>query len=387
MGPMAISQPCLFHRPNPSRKKANWALAVAVEAASPLLRAHARLKTAPPSVPRDWRKVLITGATHIGDLLYRSASLEYLKAGFPDCEFYYLAAPGSSQVIEGNPAITDTLPWIRSDSPLDLAPEHFAALKAMRFDAALCANSGNYWPDLLLAIRLGIPNRAGYTFKGFSGWVTHPIPIRYPDTYPAYFRDYVASLTGLPPAWSLRPIIHPTPADQAAAAELGARLGLARRQRLLACFVTTRQPTGVWSPESFGQALNLLAETAGFHIVLCGAAGDKPLLSRIDRDFRLYADIVAGDLSLRALACFLRGFHAVLTTDSGPRHIANAAGVPVFFFRNLRSDPVETGAYLNTETDFCPHAAWSDPARHTPILSAITPKDVASKIAAAVTPR
>ncbi len=70
----------------------------------------------------------------------------------------------------------------------------------------------------------------------------------------------------------------------------------------------------------------------------------------------------------------------MLTTDSGPRHIANAAGVPVFFFRNLRSDPVETGAYLDTETDFCPPTLWLDPARHAAILSAIAPERVAAAI-------
>ena len=353
-----------------------------VETAGPLLRAYARLKTGPCSPPHQWRKALIIGDNHIGDLLYRSASLQPLKAGLPDCEFYYLAPPGSSQIIEGNPAIAGILPWHRSDSPLDLAPEHFAALKAMRFDAALCTNCIKYWPELVLALRLGIPNRAGYIYKGFSGWVTHPISIRFPQSYPAYFRDYVASLTGLPPDWSIRPVIQSTAGDEAAAAELWERLGLARHPRVLACFMTTRQPTGVWDTASFGKALRSLHDSTGLHIVLCGAARDKPLLAGIDGDFHLEADIMAGDLSLRALACFLRRSDAVLTTDSGPRHIANAAGVPVFFFRNLRSDPVETGAYLDTETDFCPPSGWMDPRQHAAILSAITPDAVAFAIAA-----
>jgi len=371
-----------FPSSRPFRKKKLWLIAIAVEALAPLLRAWARLKTGPSTDPRTWRKALILGDNHIGDILYRSASLQHLKAGLPDCEFHYLAEPGSSRILEGNPAIASILPWVRSDSPLDLAPEHFAALKAMRFDAALCTNCIKYWPDLLLALRLGIPNRAGYIYKGFSSWVTRPIPISHPRSYPAYFRDYVASLTGQPPDWPLRPIIHTTPDDEAAAAQLWDRLGLARHRRLLACFMTTRQPTGVWPLANFGNALLSLRSSTDLHIVLCGSAADKPLLAGIDRDFHLQADIVAGDLSLRALACFLRRFHAVLSTDSGPRHIANAAGVPVFFFRNLRSDPVETGVYLDTETDFCPPTGWLDPAAHAAILSAITPETVASAIAA-----
>jgi ADP-heptose:LPS heptosyltransferase len=370
-----------FPSSKPFRKRTNWLIAVAVEALSPALRAWARWKTGPPSKPQTWRKVLIIGDNHIGDLLYRSASLEHLKVGLPKCEFYYLAEPGSAQILEGNPAIAGILPWIRSDSPLDLAPEHYAALKGMRFDAALCTNCIKYWPELLLALRLGIPNRAGYIYKGFSAWVTQPIPISHPKSYPAYFRDYVASLTGQPPHWPLRPVIHGTAADEAAADELWQRLGLARHRRVLACFMTTRQPTGLWPAENFGKALLSLHNNKGAHVVLCGAAGDEALLAGIDRDFQLHADIVAGALSLRALACFLRRFQAVLTTDSGPRHIANSAGVPVFFFRNLRSDPVETGVYLESETDFCPATGWMHPAEHAAILSAITPESVAATIA------
>jgi len=323
-----------FPSSKPFRKKANWLAALAVEALAPALRAYARLQTGRSCLPSLWRKALIIGDNHIGDLLYRSASLGALKVGLPDCEFHYLAAPGSSQIIEGHPALASILPWLRSDSPLDLAPEHLATLKAMRFDAALCTNCIKYWPELLLALRLGIPNRAGYVYKGFSGWVTHPMPIRFPQSYPAYFRDYVAGLTGQPGKWSLRPVIHSTADDEAAAGELWERLGLGRHKRLIACFMTTRQPTGVWPPKNFGKALQMLRPSAG--IVLCGAADDRALLERI------------------------------------------AAGVPVFFFRNLRSDPVETGAYLDSETDFCPGSGWLEPERHAGILAGITPESVAS---------
>jgi ADP-heptose:LPS heptosyltransferase len=370
-----------FPASTPFRKKHNWLIAVGTEAIAPVLRAQAEARNGAPSAPGAWRKALIIGDNHIGDLLYRSASLEPLKAGLPDCQFHYLAAPGSSAVLEGNPALTSILPWLKSDSPLDLSPEHWEALRAVNFDAVLCTNCIKYWPELFLAIRLGVRNRAGYVYKGFSGWVTQPIPIRFPATYPAYFRDYVAALTGKAADWPLRPVIHTSAADEAAAMELFDTLALARHPRLLACFMTTRQPTGVWPPEKFGAALRRLRALAGFHVVLCGAAGDQPLLSRIDTEFQLHADIAAGALPLRALACFLRRFAAVLTTDSGPRHIANAAGLPVFFFRNMRSDPVETGVYLDSETDFCPPRGWLNPGDQTAILDAISPETVAATIA------
>ncbi len=367
----------------PFHKKSNWLIAIAVEAAAPLLRAIARARTGAPFDydPSTWRKALIVGDNHIGDLLYRSASLAPLKAALPECEFHYLAAPGSSAVLEGNPALTGILPWLKSDSPLDLSQEHFEALRAMQFDAVLSTNCIKYWPELLLAVRLGVPNRAGYTYKGFSGWVTHPIPIQYPRPFAAYFRDYVAALTSRKASWKPRPVIMTNPADETEADALWAARSLNRHPRVLASFITSRQPTGIWPAAKFGETLRLVRERTGAHILLCGAASDEPLLAAIDREHRLEATIIAGSLGLRALSCFLKRCSAVLTADSGPRHIANAAGVPVIFVRNVWFNPVEAGPYVETETDLCPLPSANAPDGAA-LLASISPATAAEIVSA-----
>ena len=372
-----------FPSPRPFRKRTNWLIAAGVETLGPLLRAGARLKTGRSVPPRQWRRALIIGDNHIGDLLYRSASLQYLKAGLPDCEFHYLTAPGSARILEGNPALTGLLPWSRSNSPLDLSERDFAALKAMRFDAALSTNCIKYWPELLLALRLGIPNRAGYVYKGFSGWVTHPIPIRYPQPFAVYFRDYVAALTGQSPVWCSRPVIYNTPRDQAEADELWTRLGLGRHPHVTASFMTSRQPTGIWPAAKFGETLRALRRKRDTHIVLCGAGRDEAILAGINRDFGLGANIVAGGLGLRALCCFLRRCSVVLATDSGPRHIANAAGVPVAFVRNVWFNAVEAGPYVDTETDLCGQPRDGGHGDGAALLAAIDPER-AAEIAASM---
>ena len=115
----------------------------------------------------------------------------------------------------------------------------------------------------------------------------------------------------------------------------------------------------------------------GVHVVLCGAASDEALLADVNKDFGLEADIVAGKLGIRALCCFLRRCSVVLTTDSGPRHIANAAGVPVVFVRNVWSNAVETGVYTDTETDLCGPPHDGDRGDGAALLAAITPERAA----------
>jgi len=373
-----------FPSHTPFKKKTNWLIALAVEALAPVLRVYARARTGAASAPGTWRRALIVGDNHIGDLLYRSASLEALKAGLPGCELHYLAAPGSCGILEGNPALASLLPWQEGDSPLDLSAEHFEALRGMRFDAVLCTNCIKYWPELLLGIRLGIPNRVAYVYKGFSGWVTLPVPIRYPQAFVAYFRDYAAALAGRAPSWAPRPVIRTNAADDAEAAALWDARGLAGHARVLASFITSRQPTGVWPAEKFGETLRLAREQTGAHILLCGAASDEALLAGINRDYGLEATIIAGALSLRALCCFLRRCSAVFTADSGPRHIANAAGVPVVFVRNVWFNPVEAGPYVETETDLCPVPAAGAAQDSAALLASITPERAAEAVVKAL---
>jgi ADP-heptose:LPS heptosyltransferase len=56
----------------------------------------------------------------------------------------------------------------------------------------------------------------------------------------------------------------------------------------------------------------------------------------------------------------------VFTADSGPRHLANAAGTPVVFVRNLWFPSAEAGPYCDTEVDVVPPEWESLPPEQMP---------------------
>ena len=290
------------------------------------------------------------GANHIGDILYRTSSLRQLAGSLPECQWDILAPEPAAQVLEGNPAIRKIhrfeLPSPRSENSTKLRWENY--------DVAICYDSGSYTKPLLTALRLGIPNRVGYIHKGWSGLVTHPISITYPQPFPAYFRDLVSQLTHQQPSWDLRPEVFIKSEDEMEASALIHEIQGATDLPLVACFVTTRQPTKVWPIEKFRETLEILHSSASGQIILCGAEGDEAILRSLQTSLSFPCSINAGRLGLRALTAFLRHCRVVLSTDSGPRHLANAAGVPVVYFRNLRSSKVETGNYLPTEFDLAP---------------------------------
>ncbi len=347
-----------------------YRLAVASEWLAPLIRAASRLRRLPPPrPPREWRRAVLLGAHHIGDVLYNTPSLPALRRGLPDCEWWHVARGGAADVLRKNPNLAGVV-----------TPEEFEA-RTEEWDAAVCYDSASTWRWLALAWRLGIPARAGYVHKGFSALATHPIAIQYPQPYPAYFRDLVAQLTGLAPDWPLRPQVPIAPPDAAAALALWNALGLGNCARpVLACFVTSRQPSGVWPAECFARAVAMARERSDFDVLLMGAAEDRLVLQRLEHEHLPGARVSAGDLPLPAMVAFLRRCAAVLCPDSGPRHLANAAGRRVLYVPNLAVGKAQTGSYLPTETDLAPEWEKVPPAEQGAVFNKIPLERVAKAL-------
>lgn len=371
-------------QPGTFRSRTNLLGAIASELLRPALRLQARILCNKPATPPPaWRRGLLVGLDHhIGDLLYNTASLPQLARGLPDCRWYFAALRGPAEVLANNPNLAGV---VAADHSADFFSRDSAfgrRIAELRFDVAVNYNSGNPSSVLRFMLLHRIPNRASRVHKGFSGWITHPIGFHPYQPYPAYFRDLVSELTGAKPDWTLRPQVFPDAQDEIAAETYLRALAPQPDAPLVACFLTSRQPRGVWPPEAFARALREVAARRRIRPILCGAKSDAEVLARINRDFSLDAEINAGELGLRALTCFLRRCAVVLCPDSGPRHLANAAGVPVVFVRNLWPRKIETGAYCDTEYDMAPDAECVPPEEQDAQLARTTPEQVAARVLA-----
>ena len=362
------------------RFRRNCWIALLSEAMAPALRVYvARRAHRAQTLPATWRRAVLLGADHIGDVLYNTPSMPALKRGLPSCRFIFVAPPPADQILETNPHVAGIIRMTSRPQTTSERKRLVNELRAQSLDAAICYNSGGYWRDLKLAVDAGIPNRVGYVHKGFSAWVTRPVPIRFPQPFAGYFRDLVTHLTGEAPPASLRPQIFPTSEDESQASAVWDGIAAHPDRPLVACFVRTRQPLPVWPDKSFAECLRDVNAIAT--VILCGSARDAASLRAINALAGSVFPVVAGQLGLRALACFLRRCAAVLTVDSGPRHIANAAGVPTVFIRNLWFNRVEAGQYVETETDVAPDGECLAFAESRRRLVALSPRTVAQAVA------
>jgi 3-deoxy-D-manno-octulosonic-acid transferase/heptosyltransferase-1 len=100
--------------------------------------------------------------------------------------------------------------------------------------------------------------------------------------------------------------------------------------------------TKLWQEEKFAALADRLHEEWGIGIVLTG--GESVTLERICRMMRTKAVNLGGRTTLRELACIYREAALVVTTDSGPMHLAAAAGTPIVALFGP-TDPARTGPY------------------------------------------
>lgn len=366
------------------RDRSRYWLAIASEAVAPALRiaSHAVSRSGPVP-PEQWRTGVILSNGHIGDALFRTCSLELLRRGLPGCRWSYLTTPAAAAALTGNPALSEILPW-SLDTGTTPEPGRYADLAKRSFDVALCSENTTHYRALLLALRLGIPNRVAFTQKGLSGLVTDGVRLPEPLPHAEQFRRMVEQITGIHDTSPLRPRIFPSLDDTHAADAEWARLKLDDAEFVIACSATTRQATSDCPPALFIDVLRRtlqLAPTA--RVILGGAAGDRPRLRFIAEQLGERASVSAGVLTILQYGSLLRRCAAFIGTDSGARHLANAAAIPVFFARNMGAGAVETGCYCPTESDIAPCGEYLSTTAAKRALLSVDRDAVASALASA----
>jgi len=371
------------------RDSYHYGLAVASEVVAPALRVVARAASrSGPVPPENWRSGVIIGKGHIGDVLYRTCSLETLHDGLPDCSWSYLTTATAGAVLAGNPALADVLPWSLDTEEQPLAPGRYEEMARRRFDVALCSDNIAHHHALMLALRLGIPNRVGFTRKGLSGLVTLGVATDGPTSHPAAFRRMVESATQVHDTSPLRPRIYPSAGDIDAADSEWERLKMDGAEFVIASAVTTRQTIGDFPPEFFVDILRrALALAPGARVLLSGSAEDRSILDAIAVELGNRAVVSAGILPLLAYGAILRRCAVFVGADSGPRHLANAADIPVFFVRNMGATEIGSGKYCPTEIDIAPRGEYLSPQAMRRALDDVDRDAVANAVVSAARQR
>jgi len=275
-------------------------------------------------------RVLIVKPSSLGDVVHALPTLAALKDHWPAARFSWLVNRGLRGLIDANPSLDEVIPFDRG--AIGLHPRGMRAirdvigeLRSRRFDLAIdlqgLLRSG------LLTAATGAPIRVGLATarEGGTRFYTHQIGP------PAHSEHAVDRLLEVARSFGADVSNPRFEMPISFSDRQWARERLQRSARpLLVVNVGARWLTKRWPPESFAQVARRAIDELGAGVVAVGATEDQPLVQAV-RDAmggRTLLDL-AGQTTLPQIAAIAAESDLFLSNDTGPLHLAAAAGAAV----------------------------------------------------------
>ena len=116
---------------------------------------------------QDIRRILVIRTDRIGDLILSTPAFSALRDHFPNAHIACLVDLYTSDLVEGNPCLSEIITYSRKKIRNPVRMVNFVArLRREKFDMAVVLN---YAPDaILMAYLSGAPVRVGSRIPGFG---------------------------------------------------------------------------------------------------------------------------------------------------------------------------------------------------------------------------
>lgn len=294
-----------------------------------------RRPTALPSLAPQAR-ILLVRPDHLGDLLFATPALRYLRENLPEAHIAALVGPWGEAVWKSSPYLDEvrTLPFPgftrRPEramwAPYALLLRAARGLRPARFHAAVILRFDHWW-GAWLARAAGIPHVIGYDVPPTRPFLTAPVPYQPGRHEVVQNFALVQALLGMeptPPPPQDAPLeFIPTPE-----ATQRVRALLPRGSRPICIHPGAGAAVKVWPPARWAQVADALAQATGASVVLTGSAGELDLAWQVAAHMAEEACVLAGKTDLGELAAIFARARLVLGSDSGPLKLAQAVGAP-----------------------------------------------------------
>lgn len=274
--------------------------------------------------------ILIVRRRYIGDLVLLGPFLRNLRMHWPAGRLNVLVDEGYADILALNPDIDRVLLIPRRGS--SRLRREIALLRVLRstgFTHVFDLDTNDR--TAFLARLTGAPFRASFgpdKHRWRRGLAYTHLPVVPAETY---FRESIIEhylrllpLAGVPVA-TRECRLEPRPDDLRHAAELFPDAG---RPRVL-LHPGSRSPYRIWPIDRFARVADRLQTEAGAQVLLVGGPSEQSLIAGIRAASRTSIAALPASMDLCTFAACTRLVDAVLCHDSGPMHIAAAAGARV----------------------------------------------------------
>lgn len=279
--------------------------------------------------PRNVRRILAVSSTAIGDTLFATPAWRALRQRYPAARIVGHLRETVAPLFADNPHLDAIIPYAGGYH------RFLATLRALgqeRFDVALIFHGTG--PQVIpMAVLSGapfvfrIPNGGEHGYL-LSNAVPSPEHLPYPGEHAIRCRLRIAGLADAK-SDDVRMVLPVTPGDRQAAQTLLGRAGLDPAAPRVGLVPGAAAAFKRWPADRFvAAAKELLKDRPSWQVVVLGSRQERRLASEVARGVGGAAVSLAGLSDLCALRGTIAGLRLLLTNDTGPLHIAVAAGTP-----------------------------------------------------------
>ncbi len=290
------------------------------------------------------RRLALIKPSSLGDIVHALPTLAALRAHWPEASITWVVNENLRSLVEGHPDLDGVIGFDRQRASFGPTAWPYLAqfartLRAGRFDLAIdlqgLLRSG------LMALATGAPIRVGLTSarEGARFCYTDRVVDDRDRTHAIDRLLGVAQAFGADRGPQARLVV-----EETARGQIADRLGDLPRPRL-GLNIGARWLTKRWPPHAFAAIARRAWATRRVAIVLWGAPEDRSLVDELIEhlDGVPYRDL-CGRTRLADLAPLAEATDVLISNDTGPLHLAAAAGTRVIGIYTC-TDPVRTGPY------------------------------------------
>ena len=300
--------------------------------------------------------ILIVKLSAIGDVVHTLPSLAALRQRYPDAHITWVVEEAASDLIMGHPhldrmIISRRKSWIGAvqrgqiSSALKEAKTFLSELRARRYD--LVIDFHGLIKSAVIVLLSGGKRKLGYdSLQELSGlFYNEKIPEDMGKHAVDRYLDFARHLG----VHSDTPefIIAIQQENETRVRALLAAGGIGPNDPFVAVSPQALWETKLWSNQKFAQLSERIMQELILPVVFTG--GEGKATEGIQSFMTLPSVDIAGRTTLRDLACLYRKASLLVTTDSGPMHLAAAVETPVVALFGP-TDPSRTGPHGNGHT-------------------------------------
>ncbi len=274
-----------------------------------------------PMKPLEPRTIVIFNHRHIGDLLGSTPALLALRKRWPDARIVNVAAPLPLNVLENSP-LADRL--IAHPKNWRGTWRALWQVRREKPDLAICLSGAVR--VAFMARFCGARVRAGYVPTKYRFPLNFKVPVEGPPSLQSDLK--MARALGAPVAKeNYVGLLEPSADERSHVARWLRDKNADLSRPLVGINMGASVERRRWNVENFAAVCDELGDEAT--LLVFGGAGDLPLVEKLDSLTNATLLVAAGEFSPRETAALMERCATVITSDTGPMHLAMAVDVPV----------------------------------------------------------